>query len=116
MSFAALATDMTAVILSTDGVAEPAVLVVQDGAAPVSTFAVIDEPSEADHPDLRQPNLRARRISLTLPWPAAAGIKRGSTVAVDEGSTGTANRFFVVDSIADRDPDEVRVHVQEVTA
>lgn len=116
MSFAALATDMTAVILSADGVAEPAVLVVQDGATPVATFAVIDEPSEADHADLRQPAVRSRRVSLTLPWPAAAGIKRGSTVAVDEGATGTANRNFVVDSVADRDPDMVRVHVHEVTA
>lgn len=116
MSFADLATDMTAVILSIDGVAEPAMLVVESGADPVQTFAIIDEPSEADHADLRQPTVRSRRTSLTLPWPAAEGIKRGSTVGVDRGATGTGNRFFVVDSIADRDPDQVRVNVHELIA
>lgn len=116
MSFAALVTDMTAVILSQDGVAEPAVLVIASGDDPVITTAVIDEPSETAHRGIPQPVLRENKTTLTLPWPAATGVKKGSTVAVDEGSTGARIRNFVVDSVFSREPDFVVVNVREVTA
>lgn len=116
MSFAALVTDMTAVILSEDGVAEPAVLVIASGDEPVPTTALIDEPSETAHRGIPQPVLRERKTTLTLPWPAATGIRKGSTVAVDEGGTGLRIRNFVVDSVSSREPDQVIVNVREVTA
>lgn len=116
MTFAALVTDMTGVILSEDGLAEPAVLVTAEGEDPVPLTAIIDEPSEADHTDIRQPNLRARRVSLWLPWPAAAGVARGSVVTVTEGGEGGTVRTFAVDQVIGRDPDQVHVAVRETTA
>lgn len=114
MSFAALAADMNAVILSQDGVAEPAMLTVQDGVTPVPTFAVIDEPSETAHGGIALPVIRERKTTLTLPLPSATGIKRGSTVRVDEGGTGARIRTFRVDGEVERDPDQIRVTVLEL--
>lgn len=111
MSFAALVTGMTATLMSSDsGVAEPAVLTPSGAGTPVPLTAVIDEPSEAAFPGIPQPPLRDRRIILTLPLPAAAGVTKGWHVVV---TLATGTRAFTIDSVYAKDPDLIKVYALE---
>lgn len=119
MSFAQLITDSTAVIA--DQLAEPATLTAVGAPSAVVCRAMVDEPSEDAFPQIPNPGIRERSISLwlfaepdqsTLADVAAAAAD-GAVVVQNPGTP--QQRTFVVDAKLARDPDRVLVAARETT-
>lgn len=119
MSFAQLVTDATAVIA--DQLAEPASLTAAGGGASVVCRAMVDEPSEDAFPQIPNPGIRERSISLWLfAEPDESTISEVVASAADGATVvqnpGTAQaRTFVVDAKLARDPERVLVAARETT-